>query len=142
MSEFTDFLGKIRRLSAEELVNLGHDALNKTIDGLKKAGFNDEQISAAVMNLTKLFISADQRFTEEEYSYWKAITGVDISAQDLFEATNGGKEVEFVKSGVAFVKSLDEETRTAAIMFGIAVLACDRSFDIEECELIQKLMAE
>jgi len=140
MSEFTDFLGNVRRLPAEELVNLGRSALGKTIEGLEKAGHTDEEISAAVMNLTKLFISADQRFDESEYSYWRAVTGVDIEPEELYVLTDGGKNRDFVEASLAFFKSLDEETRGAATMFGIAMLACDRNFDVEESELIQQII--
>ena len=73
MSEFNDFLSQVRRLPAEDLVNLGGNALAKTIEGLEKAGHDKEEITAAVMNLTKLFISADQRFSEAEYSYWPTV---------------------------------------------------------------------
>lgn len=140
MSEFNDFLSKVRRLPAEDLVGLGREALGRTMAGLEKAGHDDKEITAAVMNLTKLFISADQRFNESEYSYWRAVTGVDISAEDLYNITNGGKDEEFVQSSLEFFKSLDEETRSSAFMFGVCMLACDRQFDIEESELIQRIL--
>ena len=142
MSEFTDFLSKVRRLPAEELVDLGRGALGKVIDGLQKAGHTDQEISAAVMNLTKLFISADQSFNESEYSYWRAVTGVDIEPEELYVLTDGGKNKDFVDSSIEFFKSLDEETRGAAVMFGIAMLACDRNFDVEESELLQRIIVE
>lgn len=140
MSEFNDFLGSVRRLPPEELVALGRNALARTMEGLEKAGHDDKEITNAVMNLTKLFISADQQFNESEYSYWRAVTGVDISPEDLYNITNGGKNEEFVQASMEFFKSLDEETRASAFMFGVAMLACDRNFDVEESELIQQIL--
>ena len=94
---FNDFLRNVLNLEPQKKVELAHSALAAFIDGLKKAGRSDEEISAAIMNLTKLFVSADRTFVADEYSFFRAVTGIDVDVETFYNVTNGGSAQDFVE---------------------------------------------
>ena len=138
---FNYFLRNVLNLEPQEKVNLAQGALGEFISGLKKAGRSDEEISSAIMNLTKLFISADRKFTADEYSFFRAVTGIDVDPETFYNLTNGGAAQDFVEASFAFFRSLDKETRDAGFMYGVAVMSCDDNIDFSESDLIKEIIS-
>ena len=135
-----DFLRNVLNLEPQKKVELAHDALSAFIDGLRKAGRSDEEISTAIMNLTKLFISADRSFVADEYSFFRAVTGIDVDVETFYNVTNGGAAQDFVEESFKFFRSLDKDTRDAGFMYGVAVMSCDDNIDFNESSLIQEIL--
>lgn len=140
-NEFNEFLRKVVTLEPREKVNLAQNSLAQLIEGLKAAGHNDEEITAAIFNLAKLFIASDRRFTEAEYLFFRAVTGLDVDAKALYEFTGGGASEEFRQASLEFFKGLDKESRGAAFMFGVSILSCDNNIDFNEIDLIGEILS-
>lgn len=134
-------LEEILKASPQDKVRLAASSLDTVIDNLKKSGVPENNRNTAILNLTKLFVSADSNCSPHEWSFFKAVTGIEISYDDFYNITNGGSDPKFIADAVEFLKSLDEETRNAAITYGIAILASDLTYAETEIEIIDKLLS-
>lgn len=138
--EFKDFLQSIVNLSEKEKVNIGVNALSKFYNGLVKGGIPENDVPTYIIALTKLFVSADQKCNRAEYDFFRAVTGLDLSADKFYDLTNGGRDPEFKKACFEFLSVLNNEDKTAAVMYGCALLSCDDTINLQEIELIQEIL--
>ena len=140
-TSFRDFLSRTVNLKPEEKVAIAKGALNKLIEFFQYANIQDEHAIGFMLDLTKLFISADVKLAQDEYDFFVAVTDVDIEPQKFYDITNGGADQEFVNKMLDLIESLPNDAREAAVTYGIMVMACDETIDYAESELIQRLIA-
>jgi hypothetical protein len=134
-------LDEVLKAEAKDRVAFAVDSLELFRNNLRKNKVDEEVIERIIMNLTRFFVSADHDCTPFEHSFFKAITGIKLEYEDFYKLTNGGRDPEFVDSTLEFINGLDEETRNAAIAYGIAMLSSDLSYAHVEVELIDKLLS-
>lgn len=134
-------LDEIIKAGPQDKVRLAASCLDTIMDNLKKSGVPESNRNTAVLNLTKLFVSADSNCSPHEWSFFKAVTGIEISYEDFYNLTNGGRDPKFIQEAIEFLGSLDDETRDAAITFGIAMLASDLTYAESEIEIIEKMLS-
>lgn len=135
-----NLLDEILKASPEEKVKLGGEALNTFHNNLTKNGVKEETIAKIIVNLTRFFVSADSSCSSYEYSYFRAVSGIELSYDEFYKLTNGGRDPEFVDSTLKFLNGLDEEARSAAITYGIAMLSSDLKYSKVELEIIAKML--
>ena len=124
----------------EERLSLGREAFENMVRGFHELGLNSEKTVNLIQNLTKLFVSADGRCNLPEYDFYRAVTGSNISKDDFFDMTNYGKDEEFVNATCELMRHADRQTRTATILFGLALMCHDGTLKADEQILIDKLM--
>ena len=130
----------VLRASPEDRVLGARKSLDVFVTGCKAEGIDDDAISNLIIGIVRLFVSADSSCHGAEFSFFKAVTGIeDISEDQFYDMTNCGKDPDFVELMVKGIKSFDIETRSAAILFGVAFLTADLELTDEELELIEKL---
>ena len=134
-------LDEVLKAEPPDRVALAVDSLELFRKNLRRDKVDEEVIEHIIMNLTRFFVSADHDCAPYEHSFFKAITGMNIEYQEFYKLTNGGRNPEFVESTLEFINGLDEETRNAAIAYGIAMLSSDLSYAHVEVELIDKLLS-
>ena len=135
-----NLLDEILKASPEEKVKLGAEVLNTFHNNLTKNGVNGETIAKIILNLTRFFVSADSSCSPYEHSYFSAVSGIKVSYEEFYKLTNGGRDPEFVDDTLKFLNGLDEETRTAAITYGIAMLSSDLKYSEVELAVIAKML--
>lgn len=133
-------LDEILKASPEEKVKLGEEALNKFHISLTKNGVNGETIAKIIVNLTRFFVSADSNCSSYEHSYFRAVSGIELSYDEFYKLTNGGRDPKFIDDTLKFLNGLDEEARSAAITYGIAMLSSDLKYSEVELEIIAKML--
>ena len=138
-TELEQIIDEILEMDIAERVAFGRTALQRFIKGLHAGGLDNDHINRAISNFTKLFVSADRSCHGDEYSYFKAITGVDMSPTDFFKLTNNGADPKFIEACMQFVNILHANDRMAVALYGAALLACDEKVTDNEKELLAKI---
>ena len=138
-AEIKQICEEIVKSSAEEKVKRARGSLAVLLQGLEKAGLNDDQKRGFVFNIVKLFVSADASCTGYEYSFFKAVTGIEPITKDQFYAmTNHGRDPQFVDAMVEAIGAFDSETKCAIVYFGVTFLASDLELTQDEFALIDR----
>lgn len=140
-NEIREVLNDVVHASPRDKVDLACEAINKVHECLKKKGCNDDSIVGFICNLTRLFVSADLNCTDAEYSFFKAVTGAKLTPEQFYEMTNQGREESFLKDTFEIFSMLDAETKTASIIYGVAIISCDNEIDVDEVKMIDALMS-
>ena len=124
----------------EQRIKLGKDNLYNLMAGFKQYGFSEKQITIAVMNLTKLFVSADLNCSEPEYQFFCEVTGAKITRDYFFEMTNNGRDPKFVEDTLDFISHFREEEKIATLMYGVALMCSDRKVHLDEEGLVEAIL--
>ena len=140
-TKFDDFLAHSINLKPEEKISIARGAINVINDNLDKMGCDDDNKAQFILNLTKLFISADKELNGTEYSFFKAVTGTSASFDEFYEATNQGSDPKFVDATIDILQKLGSETAEAAFSYGMMIMSCDIKFDYRESELVRRILA-
>ena len=138
--EIKNVLESISGLSNEEKVQLGCESVARFLQGLVKGGIKKEDAPNCLIALTKLFVSADQSCNGDEYSYFRAVTGLNLTPDQFFELTNGGRDPEFMKACFEFLNILNSDDRIAAIIYGCCLLSCDDNVNLKELDLLNQII--
>ena len=139
-NEIRKMCQEILNMDEEERLGLGSESLRKMINGLKGLELNGEEITNLILNLTKLFVSADGRCSQEEYEFFVKVTGIKLSTDEFFDMTNYGKDEEFANGLVELMRAADLDTRTATVLFGIALMSHNGQLSSDELKLIDSLL--
>ena len=136
--EFREFLQTVLDGSQEDKIGLGKICINKMWHDLKDKGWEDMQITELVLDLTKLFVSSDLKWNEQEYEFFKAMVGdkIDVPVEDFVRITSGGRERSFVEKMLKFFHDQDGDARKGATLYGIALLSVDDTLESDELVLI------
>ena len=143
--EIKNMVNTMSSLSDSERVDLAQHSLEKLFDGLTKNGMTEKSEKISFMfTLIKLFISADRDCGVEEYSFFLAVTELteqDCSYDQFYLLTDGGINPQFKEDTFNLLKSMDEDTRSAAIIFGLSFLNCDDKIDLQEIKLLKEVLS-
>ena len=138
--EVRNMCQEILNMDENERLDIGRESLSRMVNGLKGLGLNGEETTNLILNLTKLFVSADARCSEEEYQFFVTVTGINISRDEFFEMTNYGKDADFVNGLVELMRNADPDTRTATVLFGVALMSHNGQLSSDELRLIDSLL--
>lgn len=127
--------------SEEERLSLGNEAVRNMVRGFRDLGLNVEKTYQLIQQLTRLFVSADGKCGQKEFEFYKAVTGSKISSDDFFDMTNYGKNEDFVDDIVDLMREADNKTRTATIIYGLALMCHDGTLTVDEQNIIDRLLA-
>lgn len=139
-AELKEFLQSILDLSFDEKVQLGKDSLAEFVQGIKDYGVSDEETVALIVGFTRLFVSADLSCTREEYCFFRAVTGMEISTDEFFDMTNNGRDGDFLDSAGELLNSLTYEQKRAIVIYGIALLSCDNVIKVDEIKMVEAIL--
>lgn len=140
-TSYRDFLSNTLKLSPKDKVLIARGALKTIIEYSKKIGASKEDINTLIVNFTKLFVSSDVTLVGDEYSFFKAVVGSEISPKDFSEMTDYGSDPEFVEASLEFIGQLPLEVREAVLTYGMMVMACDENINYQESDLIKRILA-
>jgi hypothetical protein len=140
-TSYRDFLTNTLNLSPKDKVLIARGALKTIIEYSQKIGASKEDINTLIANFTKLFVSSDVTLVGDEYSFFKAVVGSEISPKDFSEMTDYGSDPEFVEASLEFIGQLPLEVREAVLTYGMMVMACDENINYQESDLIKRILA-
>ena len=140
-TSYRDFLTNTLNLSPKDKVLIARGALKTIIEYSQKIGAFKEDINTLIANFTKLFVSSDVTLVGDEYSFFKAVVGSEISPKDFSEMTDYGSDPEFVEASLEFIGQLPLEVREAVLTYGMMVMACDENINYQESDLIKRILA-
>lgn len=140
-TSYRDFLTNTLNLSPKDKVLIARGALKTIIEYSKRIGASKEDINTLIANFTKLFVSSDVTLVGDEYSFFKAVVGSEISPKDFSEMTDYGSDPEFVEASLEFIGQLPLEVREAVLTYGMMVMACDENINYQESDLIKRILA-
>ena len=138
---YRDFLNHTLNLSPEDKVSIARSSLEKIIDRLEKLGATNEEITKVIISFTRLFVSSDVKTTGAEYSFFRAVTGIDVNPDRFYKLTNNGSDPEFVDATLKFIGKFSSEIIEAFLTYGMMVMACDDNINYQESDLIQRILA-
>ena len=133
-------LKKVVDATPEQRINMGKENLHSLMLGLKDYGFSEKEITVIVMNLTRLFVSADLSCSEPEYVFFCAVTGAKVTREYFFEMTNNGRDPKFVEDTLDFLGQFYEKEKIAALMYGVALMCSDRKVHLDEETLVEAIL--
>ncbi len=140
-TSYRDFLTNTLNLSPKDKVLIARGALKTIIEYSQKIGASKEDINTLIANFTKLFVSSDVTLVGDEYSFFKAVVGSEISPKDFSEMTDYGSDPKFVEASLEFIGQLPLEVREAVLTYGMMVMACDENINYQESDLIKRILA-
>lgn len=143
MSEnsFRDFLSNTLNLSPEDKVSIAKSALVKMINYFESMDTSSDNINKILVNFTRLFVSSDVKTVRDEYSFFRAVTGIDITTDEFYEMTNSGADPKFVDATLEFVSNFPKEVIEAFLTYGMMIMSCDDNINYQESSLIKRILA-
>ena len=139
--ELKDYLQSILDLSFDEKVQLGKESLAEFANGLSNYGATDEEVVAFILGFTKLFVSADLSCNREEYCFFRAVTGIEMSTDEFFDMTNHGRDESFLDAVGDALRALTYEQKRGIVIYGIALLSCDNVLKVDEIKLVEAILS-
>ena len=140
--ELVDYLQKIVDLSNQDKFDLGVDCI-KTIFGIMHdKGYSDEDIAIFIVEITKLFVSANRECSEDEFNFFVDVTGwEELTFDEFYEITNEGAAKEFFDYVCGKLREIgDDEVVNNAITFGALVISCDDVIEEDELDLFDAVI--
>ena len=139
-SSLRELFNQTLNLSPREKVDIARRALQEINQYLKKLKLSDEQVTLFVVNITKLFVSADNRKEDDEYYFFSAVIEADISQEYFDKMVEGGDDPKFINDTIAAVKTFDPDARLAVLTYGMMIMACDDYIHFKETDIVKRLM--
>lgn len=138
--ELDKMLTDIVNMEDEEKVEIGKQGLKGIYIQLhEEEDYSREEAADFVIDLTKLFVSADRKTASKEYEFFKNVTNANITNDEFFVATNHGSNEKFVKAMFDRISSFGRNTRKAILLYAMALCSSDDHIIGEEIDLIEKI---
>ena len=139
--ELDKMLTDIVNMDDFEKVEIGRKGLRAIYIQLhEEEDYSRQEAAEFVIDLTKLFVSADKKTANKEYEFFTKVTNADITNDEFFAATNYGSNTKFVDAMMARIFNFEEKTRKAITLYAIALCASDDCISEEEVDLIEQIM--
>lgn len=139
--ELDKLLTDIVNMDDFEKVEIGRKGLRAIYIQLhEEEDYSRQEAAEFVVDLTKLFVSADKKTASLEYEFFTKVTNVDITNDEFFKATNYGSNTKFVDGMMARIFNFEEKTRKAIALYAIALCASDDCISEQEVDLIEQIM--
>ena len=138
--KFDDFLENIVNLEDEQKEEIGRTALKDIYKRLhEREDCSREECAQWVIDITKLFVSADKKTAIKEYEFFKNVTGINLTNDEFYNATNHGSDKDFVNKMILRINDLYPETRQAILVYAAALTSSDDSIVGGEIDLFEEL---
>lgn len=142
MANIKDLMQEIVNLDYDELVKVGKETLGQIIGALKGIELETKQISDFILNLIRLFVSADGKCSLEECKLIQDITEVNLSMEELEEIAKGGTDEKFVVSIDKIIDLLPDDLKITISLFGLCILSADETLTPEEQKLFARILRQ
>lgn len=139
MAKYEELMSQVLNLSVKDRIELGKQTLKDTMTVLSNHGVASNDTAYYIVNLIKLFVSADKICSQEEYDIVRAITEVNFTKERFIKLTKGGYDKEFVNKVYAVIDKLNLDEKKAICLFGLSILASDEMLTKEEQDLFDRL---
>lgn len=127
--------------SDSERIQAARNAAGYLVSYEKGLGKEDKDVLVFLLQIVRLFVSADRTCSEEEAKLFNDITGWTISYDEFFDFTNGGASSDFVSYMDAEIDAMEEEAKLAVCVLGLTFLASDGEIEPSEMALFEKILA-
>lgn len=131
-----EIIRDVQGLSHDRRVEFCQTALGRLIDELS---VNDRSaISAFVLHLIRVAVSADRKCGQAEYDLFCDIFG-PTSPEEFFEQTNGGASEEYIRALDQEIDHFTDDAKFAACAVVLSFLTADGEVTREEAKLMHRL---
>lgn len=141
MANLTELYQKYLDLDDQSRVNIALNCGKEIIAYLGNNGWNADQRMNFIVNLFKLFISADKSTGDAEYNFFVKVTGINCSYDAYFKACDYGAASDFVTMCDNAIDSMPNDVKYSTLTFGLCIMACDGRLTVSEQQLLERLLA-
>lgn len=117
------------------------NSISKMNRFLKEYGVEENDRVAFFLNLTRLFVKADDKASLQECTFFNDVFNTSLSYADFVKMTSGGDEKEFVSSMNKIIDMMDEEAKVGACSYGLLLLSIDQNLTDKEKEVFEYILA-
>ncbi len=139
MVNYEAWMREVLKCSAIDRINLGKHALYDTMVVLARNGLTITDSVKFIISLIRLFVTADNVCSDDEYNLIRAITEVDFSKKRFFEITDIYAKEGYVDEIDKVIEKLPLEQKKPICLFGLSILASDNVLTNEEEKLFIRL---
>ena len=140
-SAFNEVYDKFLSFTHQERINCAVNGTAKVYTYLKEQGADDEFAGSFFAVLIGLFIGADGQITANEASVFNEVFGTNFTPSDLVDYISQVTNEENYKAVNEIVDRMDEDTKFAACVIVLAVIAADGDINNTEAALFEELWA-
>ena len=102
---------------------------------------DEEQCTVLMLNIAKLFIGADNKFSVDEYRLIKEVYEVNMPYEDFYEFVKDAGNPDFIEFMDGLIDALPHELKIKICTFGMFILASDGTVTDAEKELFKKILS-
>lgn len=139
MSAINELIEKSKVLTMENRVSIAKDITSKLIADLKALDIKTEDVTGLLINIFKLFVSADRKARRDEYDLFVKLFDLDIDTDTFFNLTNYGSDKEFVAKMDELVDAAPVDVAVNIVTLGILIITADGEATAEEIALLEKI---
>lgn len=141
--DIIEFVDSFNSKSDDELVKLAVHATSNLFEYFESINVSDDEQAGFIIDLFKLFVSADRYVSEQEYALFLRLlneTPDYLSSPEFYEMMNGGADKDFIDTMVNKIKALPEEMKLNAVSVGLAIICIDHEVTMPEYDIIYKII--
>ena len=139
MANYEKWMEEILKCRTVDRIWLGKHALYDTMVILARNGLTITDSVKFIISLIRLFVTADNVCSDDEYNIIRAITEVDFSKKRFFEITDIYAKEGYVDEIEKVIEKLPSERKKPICLFGLSILASDNVLTREEEDLFIRL---
>ena len=139
MSAVKELIEKSKVLTMENRVSIAKDITSKLIADLKAIDIKTENVTNLLINIFKLFVSADRKARRDEYDLFTKLFDLDIDTDTFFNLTNYGSDKDFIAKMDELVDAAPVDVAVNIVTLGILIITADGEATAEEIALLEKI---
>lgn len=139
MSAVKELIEKSKVLTMENRVSIAKDITSKLIADLKAMDIKTENVTNLLINIFKLFVSADRKARRDEYDLFTKLFDLDIDTDTFFNLTNYGSDKDFIAKMDELVDAAPVDVAVNIVTLGILIITADGEATAEEIALLEKI---
>ena len=141
MQSFDELYKEYVNYDHAQRVEIARTAAGRILAALEQNGIEDEIKFSFLIDIVKLFVSADKKCSESECELFNDVIGTSLSYEQFFHLTNGGADPHFIAGIDNIIDSLSGDIKAEICFFGLTILCADDTFTQEEREIFEKIIA-
>lgn len=141
MGKIDELITKSKSFSRDERASIAKEAAEDLISILTDCEMTTENITDFMINIFKMFVSADKKARDGEYFLFKDLFDLaNLTTDAFFEMTNYGADTEFVDAMNNFIDAIPPKAAIAVVTIGILIITSDREVSNDEIRLLNKII--
>ena len=126
--------------SDEEKQEYGSEGYNLLTMYLSQVGIEGKDFDDFILEITKLFVSADRSCHIKELFYFEHVTNKTYAPKEFYNITNGGADPSFVRYMLLKLYKFDKYPLGYLLQYVAGLIASDEEISTKELKLYDTIM--